>query len=379
MEALILTPDSSPLSRNIEDYPEGIIIPIDKPYRWTSADVIRKVKYAAIRHFGKKNLKVGHAGTLDPLATGVLLVCIGKATKLAETLQSHDKEYVAGVTFGATTPSYDLEKEIDRFFPHEHITAETIEAALPAFIGEQDQIAPLFSAKSVDGVRAYELARRMYRIQNGCNSEDPRLSDPATAGCSLQKPTGLFAQPLTTLAGGGMSSTSQSISDECPTTDIDAAAKELIRVARINISELELLGLVRQSAASEDPRLSNDRHPLAGGGMSSTAVTLPHSDSNQATLMECNTGVDNASGGNEIEKNASSRINVTDNSALGLPRAEIRMACSKGTYVRAFARDLGEALGSGAHLDSLQRSRSGQFRVENALTVDQAIELLRIP
>ena len=151
------------MSRNIEDYPEGIIIPIDKPYRWTSADVIRKVKFAAIRHFGKKNLKVGHAGTLDPLATGVLLVCIGKATKLAETLQSHDKEYIAGITFGATTPSYDLEKEIDRFFPHDHVSAETIEAALPTFIGEQDQIAPLFSAKSVDGVRAYELARKLYR------------------------------------------------------------------------------------------------------------------------------------------------------------------------------------------------------------------------
>ena len=96
MEALVLTPDSAHLSRNIEDYPEGIIIPINKPYRWTSADVIRKVKYAAIRHFGKKNLKVGHAGTLDPLATGVLLVCIGKATKSAEALQAHDKEYIAG-------------------------------------------------------------------------------------------------------------------------------------------------------------------------------------------------------------------------------------------------------------------------------------------
>ena len=285
MEALVLTPDSAPLSRNIEDYPEGIIIPIDKPYRWTSADVIRKVKYAAIRHFGKKNLKVGHAGTLDPLATGVLLVCIGKATKLAEELQSHDKEYIAGVTFGATTPSYDLEKDIDRFFPHEHITTGAIENALPAFLGEQDQIAPLFSAKSVDGVRAYELARKLH------------------------------AEGKT----------------------LDEAAQELIRVARINITELELLGLVRQSAA----------------------------------LMECNTGGDNA-----MEKNASSRINVTDNSALGLPRAEIRMACSKGTYVRAFARDLGEALGSGAHLDSLQRSRSGQFRVENALSIEQALHKL---
>ena len=159
ISAKILTPEDDFISRNIEDYPEGIIIPINKPYRWTSADVIRKVKYAAIRHFGKKNLKVGHAGTLDPLATGVLLVCIGKATKLAEALQSHDKEYVAGVTFGATTPSYDLEKEIDRFFPHEHITAEAVAEALPAFLGEQDQIAPLFSAKSVDGKRAYQYAR----------------------------------------------------------------------------------------------------------------------------------------------------------------------------------------------------------------------------
>ena len=136
MEAYILKPGADVLSRNIDDYPEGIIIPIDKPYRWTSADVIRKVKYAAIRHFGKKNLKVGHAGTLDPLATGVLLVCIGKATKMAEMLQSHDKEYVAGITFGATTPSYDLEKEIDRFFPYEHLNAEAVAAALPSFVGE---------------------------------------------------------------------------------------------------------------------------------------------------------------------------------------------------------------------------------------------------
>ena len=282
---MILTPDSAPLSRNIEDYPEGIIIPIDKPYRWTSADVIRKVKYTAIRHFGKKNLKVGHAGTLDPLATGVLLVCIGKATKLAEELQSHDKEYVAGVTFGATTPSYDLEKEIDRFFPHEHITAEAVSAALPAFLGEQDQVAPLFSAKSVDGVRAYELARKLH------------------------------AEGKT----------------------LDEAAQELIRVAKINITELELM-------------------EYAAGGFENFATPKIASDAT----------------------NASSRINVTDNSKLGLPRAVVRMACSKGTYVRAFARDLGEALGSGAHLDSLQRSRSGIFRVENALTVEQAVQALSL-
>ena len=299
ISAKILTPDDAVLSRNIDDYPEGIIIPIDKPYRWTSADVIRKVKFAAIRHFGKKNLKVGHAGTLDPLATGVLLVCIGKATKLAEWLQSHHKEYVAGVTFGATTPSYDLEKEIDRFFPYEHITAESIEAALPAFIGEQDQIAPLFSAKSVDGVRAYELARKLYKTMERSDSDN--------------------------------------------LSDIDEAAKDLIRVSRINITELEMTAFTAASADADirSTKLGND---------------CPSSET--------------------IISKASSRINVTDNSALGLPRAVIRMACSKGTYVRAFARDLGEALGSGAHLDSLQRSRSGIFSVENALTVEQTITLL---
>ena len=292
----------APLSRNIEDYPEGIIIPIDKPYRWTSADVIRKVKYTAIRHFGKKNLKVGHAGTLDPLATGVLLVCIGKATKLAEELQSHDKEYVAGITFGATTPSYDLEKDIDRFFPHEHITASSVEDALPAFIGEQDQIAPLFSAKSVDGVRAYELARKLHR-----------------EGKTL-----------------------------------DEAAAELIRVSRISITELECIEFIGSGDRWR-------RRATPGQGVS-----------------ECRRHGSGVFGSDaRSESNASSRINVTDNSELGLPRAVVRMACSKGTYVRAFARDLGEALGSGAHLDSLQRSRSGTFRVENALTVEQAINLLQ--
>ena len=346
MEALILNPDSAPLSHSIEDYPEGIIIPIDKPYRWTSADVIRKVKYAAIRHFGKKNLKVGHAGTLDPLATGVLLVCIGKATKLAETLQSHDKEYVAGITFGATTPSYDLEKEIDRFFPHEHIDAAAVEKALPAFLGEQDQIAPLFSAKSVDGVRAYELARKLYKANSGSDSGDPHLSDDR--------------HPL---AEGGMSPTSHStISSE-----LDSAAEQLLRVSRIHITELELMSFTR-STDIDGSRcgLQNRATPLAEGVVSDQQTDQWAFAENVRKLSSC-----------LQDTAASSRINVTDNSALGLPRAVVRMACSKGTYVRAFARDLGEALGSGAHLDALQRSRSGIFRVENALSVDQALQKLQ--
>lgn len=293
MDALVLNKLTESLSHNIEDYPDGIIIPIDKPYRWTSADVIRKVKFAAFKHFGSKKLKVGHAGTLDPLATGVLLVCIGKATKLAETLQSHDKEYVAGITFGATTPSYDLEKEIDRFFPCEKVSRENIENVLKGFIGEQEQVAPLFSAKSVDGVRAYELARKLHR-------EGKTLDD---------------------------------------------AAAELIRTAKVTISEAELIDF--QEGKEVDP-----------SQVPSVAIDVKPKDDKAP------------------HKDASSRINVTDNSSLGLPRATIRIACSKGTYIRAFARDLGEALDTGAHLDSLCRTRSGIFRVENALSVEEVLRLL---
>ena len=162
MDPLILRKGMT-LTDKIEDYPSGIIIPIDKPWRWTSADVIRKVKWAAGKHFHQKKLKVGHAGTLDPLATGVLLVCVGKATKLADELQRHEKEYLAGVVLGATTPSYDREKEIDRRCSLEGVSEEALRAILPSFVGEQEQVAPLFSAKSVDGVRAYGMARRAYK------------------------------------------------------------------------------------------------------------------------------------------------------------------------------------------------------------------------
>ncbi len=274
------------LERSIDAYPEGIILPIDKPYRWTSADVIRKVKYAAIKHFGKKNLKVGHAGTLDPLATGVLLVCIGAATRQAETLQKHDKEYLAGIAFGATTPSYDREKEIDRFFPYDHITAQAVEAVLPRFLGEQEQIAPLFSAKSVDGQRAYELARKLYR--------EHRDNTDAAAQLSRQ---------------------------------------------RITIHSLRLEAF----------------EPGISGSASAVATST-----------------------SAVSAGASNRIHVTDNSALGLPVATIRIACTKGTYIRAFARDLGEALGSGAHLESLCRTRTGDYTLDKALSLEQALALFDV-
>ena len=239
---LVLT-DGAMLANNIiDDYPSGIIIPVDKPYRWTSADVIRKIKFAAVRYFGKKNLKVGHAGTLDPLATGVLLVCIGKATRLAETLQSHDKEYVADIAFGATTPSYDKEKEIDRHFPYRHITETAVREALGKFIGEQDQTAPLFSAKSVDGVRAYEKARAGEEVQ--------------------------------------------------------------LKAAEITIYRIETV-------------------------------------------------------------------------AFELPDLKVRVSCSKGTYIRALARDIGVMLGSGAHLTGLVRSASGGFRLEDALSMEQVSKIFK--
>ncbi len=284
------------LSRDIADYPDGIVIPVDKPWRWTSADVIRKIKYAAIRHFGKKNLKVGHAGTLDPLATGVLLVCIGPACREAQRLQDTDKEYLATVRFGATTPSYDLEKEVDRRFPHEHITAEAVAAALPAFLGEQEQVAPLFSAKSVDGVRAYEMARKLYRA-------------------------GDFAS-------------------------LDEAALDLLQRNTIRISALTL----------ESFRPSTKMALYMDGSAESTDPSI------KRALY--------------VDGTASGRIHFADTEGLGLPEARIRIACSKGTYIRSFARDLGEALGSGAHLGGLIRTRSGSFRVEEALSLDQVINLL---
>ena len=303
------------LSHDIADYPEGIVLPIDKPYRWTSADVIRKVKFAAFRHFRKKNLKVGHAGTLDPLATGVLLVCLGPACKRAQEFQDHDKEYIAGIRFGATTPSYDLEKEVDRSFPHDQVTEDAVRAVLPSFLGPQEQVAPLFSAKSVDGVRAYEMARRMYRkAQKG-------LADP----------------------------------------DFDAAALETLHRSTITISEIELLGF--SIGASADAPRTNFFSPEK---RSKKSCPTPDADA------ACSEAV--ISG--EVEKSASSRINVADTSSLGLPEARIRIACSKGTYIRAFARDLGEALGTGAHLSGLVRTKTGAFRLEDALSLEEALALL---
>ena len=249
--------------------------------------MIRKLKWAACKHFGKKNLKVGHAGTLDPLATGVLIVCIGKATRLAETIQKEEKEYLAGISFGATTPSYDLEKAIDRMYPTDRVSEESVRLALKDSVGEQEQIAPLFSAKSVDGVRAYELARKQYRDARKDKTEVME--------------------------------------------DFDHSIAETLHRQIITIYSAELVRFLPEGLPAQVPQEGLRPNP---------------------------------------------RINVVDTSDLHLPHADIRIACSKGTYIRAIARDLGEALGTGAHLDSLCRTRSGGFRIEDALTVTEAMELL---
>lgn len=261
------------LSADIADYPEGIVLPVDKPYRWTSADVVRKIKYAAIRHFGKKNLKVGHAGTLDPLATGILLVCIGPATKRAEELQASRKQYVAEVSFGATTPSYDLEKGIDREYSADGVCREVLERLLPSFVGEQMQVAPLFSAKSVDGVRAYETARRLLREGKLDGIPDMIQANPVTVYSIV----------------------------------------------------LEDFSLKTFSAPESDP--------------------------------------------------SARRINVADLSGRTFPTATLRIDCSKGTYIRALARDLGEALGSGAFLSSLRRTVNGGFGIGEALSLGDALAM----
>lgn len=213
----------------------------DKPYEWTSFGLVAKVRYLLCKRLGVKKLKVGHAGTLDPLATGVLLVCTGKATKRIEELQAHTKEYVATLRLGATTPSFDLEKPVDAEYPTEHITREMVEETLNRFVGTIEQMPPVFSACKVNGSRAYDLARKG--------------------------------------------------------EEVELKAKTLV------IDELELL--------------------------------------------RCE-----------------------------LPEIVIRVVCSKGTYIRALARDIGVALKSGAHLTALRRTRIGAVRVEDCLKLDDFAEWL---
>ncbi|MDE5887693.1 MAG: tRNA pseudouridine(55) synthase TruB [Muribaculaceae bacterium] len=221
------------------DFISGELICIDKPLGWTSFDAVKRVRGAIQRRLHVKKFKVGHAGTLDPLATGVLLICTGRATRKIDELQSGDKEYVATIRLGATTPSFDLETEVDATYPWEHISREDVERVLPSFTGRIMQVPPVFSAVKVEGKRAYNLARKGKEVE-------------------------LKAKPL-------------------------------------EIKEMELL-------------------------------------------------------------------------SFDAPEMVVRIVCSKGTYIRALARDLGIALGSGAHLTSLKRTRVGKIRIEDCLSVDDAVK-----
>ena len=226
------------------DFVEGEILAFDKPLHWTSFDLVAKVRHALCRMLGQKKLKVGHTGTLDPLATGVVIICTGKKTKLIDQLQYDVKEYIATLQLGATTPSYDLEKEIDATYPTTHITRELIDQTIPQFLGEQWQVPPMFSAVQINCKRAYELARKGETVE--------------------------------------------------------LKAKLLV------IDEIEVLAF-------------------------------------DADTM----------------------------------RLTIRVVCSKGTYIRALARDIGERLQSGAHLIALQRTRVGNTHLEDCLTIDSFLEKLK--
>ena len=221
---------------------QGEVFYLDKPLSWTSFDVVKRIRGKLHHRLGIKKLKVGHAGTLDPLATGVLIVCTGKMTKQIDELQAHVKEYVAEMALGATTPSFDLETEIDATYPTEHITRELVEQVLQEqFVGSIQQVPPAFSACKVDGHRAYKMARKGKTVE--------------------------------------------------------LKAKELV------IDEIELLAFEPQ-------------------------------------------------------------------------KITVRVVCSKGTYIRALARDIGVALGSGAHLTALRRTRVGSVRVEDCLSVPDMLSVL---
>lgn len=224
------------------DYKEGEVLAFYKPLTWTSFAVVNKVRWLICRHLHEKKLKVGHAGTLDPLATGVMIICTGKKTKLIDSFQYQTKEYVATMQLGATTPSFDLEHPIDAEYPTEHITRQLIEETLPKFVGEIWQTPPVYSAVKIDGKRAYDYARKGEEVE--------------------------------------------------------------IKPKLLVIDEIELI------------------------------------DFNNMQLT-------------------------------------IRVVCSKGTYIRALARDIGEALNSGAHLTALERTRIGDIRIKDCLTIEQFEHLLQ--
>lgn len=242
----------------------GEILLFNKPYRWTSFNVVAKVRGELSHRLGVKKLKVGHAGTLDPLATGVLIICTGKSTKRIDELQAHTKEYVATLKLGATTPSFDMETAEDATFPTEHITRQLVEEKLKNFIGRIEQVPPTFSAVKVDGKRAFKYARQG--------------------------------------------------------EEVELKAKVLV------IDDLEILhfGMVTNESNGAEEADARERIRYQSDNLSDSHLSLT-----------------------------------------------LRVVCSKGTYIRALARDIGEALGSGAYLTGLVRTRIGEYKIQDCMEIEQ--------
>ena len=254
------------------DFLGGEIIAFDKPLTWTSFNLVKVVRNNLSRRLGIKRLKVGHAGTLDPLATGVLILCTGQKTKLIDQLQAGTKEYIATLRLGATTPSFDAEHPVDATFPTAHITREAVEEALTHFLGSIWQVPPTYSACKVEGRRAFDYMRQG--------------------------------------------------------EEVELKAKELV------IDEIELLDLNLPEQGIRSPHASE--------------VMLPA----------------------EVDIKAYDQPLDYQGDCQEVPYLQIRVVCSKGTYIRALARDIGKALGSGAYLIGLRRTRVGDITVEDCLQLD---------
>lgn len=256
----------------------GAIMTFDKPLGITSFQLVGRVRWLLTRAMGGRKLKVGHAGTLDPLASGVMVVCTGRATKLIDQLQAETKEYIATLRLGATTPSFDLEHEIDATYPTAHITRQMIDEVLPTFVGEIDQIPPSFSACKVEGKRAYDLAR-----------------------------------------GGD---------------EVQLEAKR-IHIAEIEVLDCDLVEGDGADHSGRDRAKGPDLPPLEGRALPPGVLRA---------------------------------LNAKDEGWF--PSLTLRIVCGKGTYIRALARDIGTALGSGAHLTALRRTRVGDCTVDDSLLAD---------
>ena len=265
----------------IYNFIEGEVLAFDKPLTWTSFNLVKVVRNNLSRRLGLKRLKVGHAGTLDPLASGVMILCTGKCTKLIDQLQAGTKEYVATLRLGCTTPSFDAEHPIDAIYPTSHITQAAVEEALSRFRGSIWQVPPVYSACKVEGRRAFDYIRQG--------------------------------------------------------EDVELKAKELV------IDELELL----------------DLHLPEQGLIS------PHADE-VAKMAREDIHIKDYGRDKETYEIAEATNIDTEH----LTYLQIRVVCSKGTYIRALARDIGQALGSGAYLIGLRRTRVGDIRVEDCLPVE---------